>query len=174
MKHTISPTPIIKRIYSLDFLRGIAILGILFINIESFVYPNPWSSWQYGYASTIDYDTRFWVYFLTQGKFYTMFALLFGVGFAIFLKRVEQNTFGLNGIDIYLRRLLLLFLIGCIHSYFIWDGDILHHYAICGLFLLPFRSISNKSIIFVILVLASCLLLKSYQDVIDEQKTHLI
>ena len=91
MYKPIKPTDVLKRIPSLDFLRGIAILGILFINIENFAYPEPWSPWKYGYQGAIDHVTRFWVYFLTQGKFYSMFALLFGVGFYIFIERLEKR-----------------------------------------------------------------------------------
>lgn len=161
MDNLLEPTKLSERIPSLDFLRGIAILGILFINIESFVYANPWSSYQYGYQTSLDNDTRFWVYFLTQGKFYNMFALLFGVGFIIFLERLESKNIGLKGIDIYARRLLWLFVFGVIHAYFIWDGDVLYHYAICGLLLLPFRSIRSKYILLVILFLASFSIIKS-------------
>ena len=164
------PTNIKERIGSLDFLRGIAVLGILFINIESFVYPNPWSSWQYGYESAIDHDTRFWVYFLTQGKFYTMFALLFGVGFVIFLERVTQKTKGLIGMDMYGRRLLWLFVFGVVHAYLIWDGDILYHYAICGFLLLPFRSVQTNYLILIVAFLASMLFIKSYESVADRKE----
>ncbi|WP_370000186.1 DUF418 domain-containing protein [Winogradskyella sp.] len=168
----IKPTTATERIPSLDFLRGIAILGILFINIESFVYPNPWSSWHYGYESSIDHTTRFWVYFLTQGKFYTMFALLFGVGFVIFMERIQQKVNGLTTMDIYARRLLWLFVIGVIHAYFIWDGDILYHYAVCGLFLLPFRSMKSKNLVLIVLFLASFLFIKSYESVSKRQESY--
>lgn len=165
MNSKIESTKLSERIPSLDFLRGIAIFGILFINIESFVYPNPWSSWQYGYESSIDHSMRFWVYFLTQGKFYAMFSILFGVGFVIFLERVQQKTTGIKAMDIYARRLLWLFIIGVIHAYFIWDGDILYHYSICGFLLLPFRSMKSRSLLFVVLILASFLFFKSYETV---------
>lgn len=164
-------TAITERIPGLDFLRGIAILGILFINIESFAYENPWSSWQYGYLSKIDHDVRFWVYFLTQGKFYTMFALLFGVGFSIFLDRIEKKVNSVKALDVYGRRLLWLFLFGVFHAYFIWDGDILYHYAICGLFLIPFRSMKSNSIVIVILILTALPLLTSYRSVTKRQDT---
>ena len=172
MAQVIKPTTTSERIPSLDFLRGIAILGILFINIESFVYPNPWSSWHYGYESSIDHTTRFWVYFLTQGKFYTMFALLFGVGFVIFMERIQQKVNGLTAMDIYARRLLWLFVIGVVHAYFIWDGDILYHYAICGLFLLPFRSMKSKNLMLIVLFLASFLFIKSYESVSKRQESY--
>jgi uncharacterized protein len=159
------PTKINERIESLDFLRGIAILGILFINIESFAYPNPWSSWQYGFDNLIDHHTRFWVYFLTQGKFYTMFALLFGVGFVIFLERIQKKTKGLNALDLYARRLLWLFIFGVLHAYLIWNGDILYHYAICGFLLLPFRVIKSKYLILTVAFLAALLFIKSYENI---------
>ncbi len=159
------PTKINERIGSLDFLRGVAILGILFINIESFAYPNPWSSWQYGYDSSIDHNTRFWVYFLTQGKFYTMFALLFGVGFVIFMERVQGKEKGLKTLDLYVRRLLWLFVFGVLHAYLIWDGDILYHYAICGFLLLPFRVVQSKYLILIVAFLSSLLFIKSYENI---------
>lgn len=161
-----------ERIAVLDFLRGLAIFGILFINIESFAYPNPWSAWQYGYESSLDQQTRFWVYLFTQGKFYSMFALLFGVGFVLFLEKVGQKVSGLEAIDIYARRLFWLFVIGVVHSYFLWDGDILHHYAICGFLLLPFRSMKNTHLLILVGVLAGLLLAKSYHQVADRIETH--
>jgi uncharacterized protein len=164
------PTKINERIESLDFLRGIAILGILFINIESFAYPNPWSSWQYGFDNLIDHHTRFWVYFLTQGKFYTMFALLFGVGFVIFLERIQKKTKGLNALDLYARRLLWLFIFGVLHAYLIWNGDILYHYAICGFLLLPFRVIKSKYLILTVAFLAALLFIKSYENINKRKK----
>lgn len=158
-----------KRIPSLDFLRGIAILGILLINIENFAYPEPWNPWKYGYQGDIDHSTRFWVYFLTQGKFYTMFALLFGVGFYIFLERLENKKLGIKAMDIYARRLLWLFVFGIIHSYFIWNGDVLYHYAICGLLLFPFRSIKNKYLLIIIAFLSILQLSKSYEQTIKRK-----
>ena len=149
----IQPTRVSSRIPSLDFLRGIAILGIVFINIENFAYPDSWSPWKYGFDTAIDRNTRFWVYFLTQGKFATMFTLLFGVGFYLFLDRLEKKQLGLKAMDIYARRLLWLFIIGIIHAYFVWNGDVLYHYAICGLLLFPFRSFSKKGLLLSVLVL---------------------
>ncbi len=162
----------VDRIPSLDFLRGIAILGILFINTENFAYPDSWSPWKFGFESSIDHSTRFWVYFLTQGKFYTMFALLFGVGFFMFLERLENKGKGLKAMDIYGRRLLWLFVIGVAHAYLIWEGDVLYHYAICGLILMPFRSISNRKLVLIICLFASLLLVKSYEQTDRRQASY--
>lgn len=157
-----------NRVHPIDFLRGIAVLGILFINIENFAYPDSWSPWKFGFKSPIDQSTRFWVYFLTQGKFYTIFALLFGVSFCLLFDRLERNR-GFKAVDIYSRRLLWLFLIGLFHAYFIWTGDVLYHYAICGFFLLPFKSFKSKNLILVIIILATFQLLNSYNQTIKRK-----
>ena len=165
------PTIYTERIGSLDFLRGVAIFGILFINIENFAYPDSWSPWKYGFDAPIDRDTRFWIYFLTQGKFYNMFALLFGVGFYIFLERLDRKGVGLQAMDLYARRLLWLFIIGIGHAYLIWDGDVLYHYAICGLLLIPFRSFSIQSLWLVVVILAMLELVGSYESVDKRRKS---
>ncbi len=152
-----------ERIPSLDFLRGVAVLGILFINAENFAFPDSWSPWKYGFENPLDQHTRFWVYFLTQGKFYNMFALLFGVGFYIFLERLEKQGLGLKAMDIYARRLLWLFVIGIAHAYLVWTGDVLYHYAICGFLLFPFRSMGTKSLLLVVAFLASLELINTYE-----------
>lgn len=163
MPEIIVPTQINNRLPSLDFLRGIAVLGILVMNIESFAYPNPWSPYQNGFFNPIDTHTRFWVFFLAQGKFFGMFTLLFGVGFYMFLERLEQKSLGIKALDIYARRLLWLFLFGVGHAYLIWDGDVLYHYSICGFLLFPFRSYNVRQLMLVLLVPAGLLLFNSYQ-----------
>lgn len=168
----VQPTLQDERKGSLDFLRGIAILGILFINIENFAYPDPWSPYKFGFHSETDHTVRFWVYFLTQGKFYTMFALLFGTGFYIFLERMESKKLGIAGMDIYSRRLLWLFVIGVIHAYFIWDGDVLYHYAICGFLLFPFRSFKSSTLIFIVLFFAGVLLSNAISQVNDRKESY--
>ncbi len=163
MPNQLQPTQRHERIGSLDFLRGVAVLGILLINIESFSYPNPWSPFSYGFANSIDREARFWVYTLAQGKFFSMFTLLFGVGFYIFLERLEGKGYGLKALDIYARRLLWLFVFGLVHAYFIWNGDVLYHYAACGFFLFPFRSMRIKQLLLTLLLFATILLFNSYQ-----------
>ena len=168
----LQPTQLSERIGSLDFLRGIAILGILVINIESFSYPDPWSPFKYGFISEIDRYTRFWVYLLAQGKFFSMFTLLFGVGFYIFLERLEKKGLGLKALDIYSRRLMWLFVIGLLHAYLIWDGDVLYHYAICGFLLFPFRSFRIRHILLVLSIPITVLIYNSYQNTISLQKQY--
>jgi uncharacterized protein len=126
-----------ERIELLDALRGFALFGILLANI---LY---WSGWG---ALTEDQriafagaDAAAWQYrfhhLLVDGKFYTIFSLLFGAGFALQIARL--NARGMEGLRIYRRRLLVLLGIGLVHSWLIWDGDILTLYALLG-FVLPF------------------------------------
>ncbi|WP_395375124.1 DUF418 domain-containing protein [Marinicella sp. W31] len=159
-----------QRIQSLDFLRGIAILGILLINIESFSYPNPWSPSAFGFEGEIDRTTRFFVYWLGQGKFFFMLTVLFGVGFCLFLDRAQEKQ-GQDAYALYLKRLFWLFVIGVVHAYLIWDGDILYHYAICGVILLLFQSFSKKGMVAVIGVLVAVLMFNNYQRTSDRAES---
>lgn len=91
-----------------------------------------------------------------------MFALLFGVSFYIFLEKLEKRGLGLNAMDIYARRLIWLFVIGIAHAYFIWTGDVLYHYAVCGFLLFPFRSISSKSLLLIVAFLCTLVITNTY------------
>lgn len=125
-----------ERIVLLDVLRGLAIFGILVVNVTFFSQPFLWRiepPWGLG-----DRMITWFVTFFFQGKFYTMFSLLFGLGLAIQLIRGQEK--GTNIAPLYRRRLFVLLLIGILHAVFIWYGDILHHYALLGFLLMLFRS----------------------------------
>ncbi|EPY5333362.1 DUF418 domain-containing protein YeiB [Klebsiella pneumoniae] len=115
-----------ERNVTLDFVRGVAILGILLLNISAFglpkaAYLNPaWS----GSASLSDAWTWVLLDLLAQVKFLTLFALLFGAGLQLLLPRGKRWIQS---------RLTLLALLGFIHGLFFWDGDILLAYALVGL-----------------------------------------
>ncbi len=125
------------RILALDVLRGFALLGILLMNIEGFVGPlnqalngvDP--AW---HGADRVADTL--VYILVQGKFYTLFSLLFGMGFAVMMQRAQAagRRFG----ALYLRRSLALLAIGLCHAVLVWSGDILVTYALLSLMLPAF------------------------------------
>ena len=115
-----------ERNVTLDFVRGVAILGILLLNISAFglpkaAYLNPaWS----GNATLSDAWTWALLDLLAQVKFLTLFALLFGAGLQLLLPRGKRWIQS---------RLTLLALLGFIHGLFFWDGDILLAYALVGL-----------------------------------------
>lgn len=126
-----------ERIASLDVLRGFALLGILLMNIEGFV--GPLMAALGGIDPTLtgaDWWADAAIYILVQGKFYALFSLLFGMGFAVLLDRAMDA--GVGGGWLYLRRLLVLLLIGTVHAVLIWAGDILMVYAAMGFVLLLF------------------------------------
>lgn len=139
--------PADDRIELLDALRGFALLGILLANI---LY---WSGWvlvteaeRGAMATPVE---QLWQYrfhhLFVDGKFYTLFSFLFGVGFAVQLDRLDRR--GADGLRIYRRRALVLLAIGLIHSLLIWDGDILALYALLGLLLPWFRPLRDRALL---------------------------
>lgn len=129
------------RIQSLDIIRGIAILCILFANLPTMTGLDPFN--QVGYSGT-DKVIRFLVDLFIQAKFYTIFAFLFGVGFYIFMKSTKAKGYPMYGL--FTRRLCILLAFGLLHFTFLWYGDILHAYAIAGFILLFFYKRSTKLI----------------------------
>lgn len=131
----------------LDILRGFALVGVLFDNIVGF------SGWGFmtqetrESLSTWPADGVLALFELTfiKGKFYSLFSLLFGIGFSIILIRNEQK--GINPLKIFYRRLLILLLIGAGHIFFLWEGDILLLYSLIGLLLPLFRKCSDKALL---------------------------
>ncbi|WP_247711124.1 DUF418 domain-containing protein [Qipengyuania vesicularis] len=120
------------RIASLDFIRGIAVMGILVANIMSIGQPHP----AYGYpgAFTTGHSPSedwMWVaqFILVDGKMRGLFAILFGAGLWLFLEKAWEK--GATRM-LQVRRLLWLGLFGLIHFYFVWRGDILFAYAFSG------------------------------------------
>jgi uncharacterized protein len=87
-----------------------------------------------------------------SGKFNSLFSLLFAIGFTIQLERLEQRV-GSDARWIYVRRLLVLFAIGLVHAVLMWDGDVLHYYALLGFVLMFFRNVSDRTIVVLIVVL---------------------
>ena len=123
-----------KRIESVDALRGLALFGILLANVP-YVENDSLSDKTFGFL----------LHLLIEKKFITIFSILFGFGFYVQLKRAEEA--GIRFTSYYLKRMLILLLIGCIHAYLFWNGDIIRNYAICGMFLLIFYKRSPKSIL---------------------------
>lgn len=139
MNSTVAPQPTVAqdRIQLLDVIRGFALFGILMMNIEFFQRPLVAVMFGFDMSQTgADFEVARFVYGFIQGKFYTMFSLLFGIGFIIFLDRAAAKTE--HPKRLFFRRLFFLGVIGAIHAFVIWSGDILLTYALVGLFLLLF------------------------------------
>lgn len=135
---SLQPLASSERIAVLDVLRGAALLGILLMNIEAFSGPLDLAftgidtHWQ-----GLDYWADAFVYVFVQGKFFTLFSLLFGAGFAVMAQRAEVA--GRAFTPFYLRRSAGLLLIGLCHALLVWSGDILVLYALVSLPLLACR-----------------------------------
>lgn len=127
------------RYESLDILRGIAILGILVMNIQ--VFAMPWTAYAHPHAFGSMEGIHGWVWTLSHvffdTKFYSLFAMLFGAGIALMADRAR--TTDRSPTSLHYRRMFWLALIGLSHGFLIWYGDILFTYAICGLFVYLFH-----------------------------------
>ncbi len=146
-----TPTGEQERIHALDALRGIALLGILMVNMGAFKGLSTLSNFPRIESLTQPADQYAFLAIATLflGKFYPIFAFLFGLGFALQMKRIEAR--GANPTPILLRRMLALLGFGLIHGLFIWTGDVLFLYALCGLLLLTLRNLAPRKVLYIAL-----------------------
>ncbi len=138
MKPSLGPIDPGERLLVIDILRGVAVLGILIVNMDSYAWPLDLS--RLGWADSTGVFDRLagaFIRLFAEGKFYTLFSFLFGFGLAIQMGRAEAR--GAPIARLYARRLLVLLLIGLTHALLVWYGDILVTYAILGFPLLLFR-----------------------------------
>ncbi len=141
------------RIVSMDFVRGIAVLGILAANMMAFGQPMLAAMWPgaslvpHDRADDIAYAIQF---VLIDGKMRGLFAILFGAGMVLFLERARAAG---PGDVLQVRRLAWLLLIGLAHYFLLWRGDILAAYAVCGLLALPCVDWRARSLMIVALAI---------------------
>ncbi len=124
-----------QRIEALDVVRGFALLGIFLMNIEWF--NRPMAAFNEGIPHDLtapNWLASWFVNYFVAGKFWTIFSLLFGMGFAVMLVRAERA--GRPFVQVYLRRILALAVFGALHYIYLWEGDILFSYAVGALGLL--------------------------------------
>ena len=135
------PTSAKERHVILDALRGLALLGIALANFPEFALWTFLSDAEQQAMPTaaVDGVVRYVQYAFVDGKFYTIFSLLFGVGFSLILAR--------HPVSLFLRRMLILVAIGFCHLMFIWSGDILLLYAVGGLLLPLFIRMKDKTLL---------------------------
>jgi uncharacterized protein len=149
------PVSLSERADILDILRGFALLGVMLDNLFGFTGWIFLTQAQREALSTWPADGMVGLLELTfiNGKFYSLFSLLFGIGFSIILIRNGQK--GINPLKIFYRRLFILLLIGAAHLFLLWEGDILFLYALIGLLLPLFRKCSDRTL----LIIAGALIL---------------
>lgn len=140
----------------LDALRGLALFGICLANFPEFsLYtfqgPEIVSAMP---TAGMDRVVRFLQYVFIDGKFYSLFSLLFGVGFSIMMSHLMEK--GRGGIAVFYRRMGILAVIGLLHLMFLWSGDILLLYALVGLLLPLFRNVPDRKLLVIAAVLVFC------------------
>lgn len=140
-----------ERIVALDIIRGIAILGIFLVNMPSFFSPMLYVDMKSYWSETRDIVVMNGVDIFAQASFYTLFSFLFGYGFIIFTNRVAEKNLSVP--KFFSRRLVVLLIIGVIHAFLIWHGDILITYALCGFILLVMRKMSPKAMVWTALLI---------------------
>lgn len=135
------------RIVTLDIVRGVAVMGILLMNIVSFAMPQPAYFNPAGYGGATGANLVTWVltFVLVDGKMRGLFAMLFGASMLLVIERADAR--GENGARIHLLRMVWLFLFGLIHLYYVWQGDILAHYALVGLIAFLFRGLPLPALV---------------------------
>jgi uncharacterized protein len=139
-----SPVEAANRVLAVDVLRGIAVCGILIMNIYAYAYPevgyiNPLAI---GGATGANLWTWVFTHVFVEGKFVSIFSMLFGAGLVLQSDRVGPRVASFR--SLYFRRLFWLAVIGAVHGYVIWWGDILFTYALCGLLVYGLRNRSPR------------------------------
>lgn len=162
VRPVLEPVAESERVEVVDVLRGVAVLGILAMNIVSFALPgdcyiDPMSPAAAAYAGEFRGWNLvvWWVQFLFfEQKMMGIFSMLFGAGLVLMSDRASAGL-GLTGTaGVYYRRLGWLLVIGMAHAYGLWYGDILVSYALCGAMLYPARRFKTR-----VLLVVACILM---------------
>jgi len=127
------PMALQSRLLNIDIIRGIALLGILLMNIQAFsmnfsAYSNPTS---FGDLTGINFYVYYLSHLFADQKFMTIFSILFGVGIVLMADNIEKK--GGNPTKVHYKRMFILAVFGMLHAYLLWFGDILFPYALAGM-----------------------------------------
>lgn len=144
----LQPTLTSERIWTIDLLRGLAVFAILFVNVlymsttslffeRNGIFPTE--------GSVVDQWVRQAVKLFFAGKSYPILSFLFGVGFFLLMNRVEEK--GAPVYRFFIKRMLILYLIGVVHMVFFYAGDVLRSYALLGCLLLLFYRRKEKTVL---------------------------
>ncbi|MCW8091333.1 DUF418 domain-containing protein [Alteromonas sp. ASW11-130] len=162
-----------QRINNIDLIRGIALLGLPFMNIIVFAMPfsaylNPTS---YDSDGFLNHATFIFFHLFADMKFMGLFSLLFGASVMLLADKLEAK--GKSSVAIHYSRAFWLLVIGFCHAWFIWEGDILTVYALCSFLLFPFRCLPTKWMLsLAITLLAGSAYLSSLTDLDEALDNH--
>ncbi len=148
-----NPDDSMLRIVPLDAIRGIAVMGILVMNILTFAMPFPAyiNPLAYGGSTGADFVAWLVAFIFVDGKMRGLFSLLFGASMWLVIDRA--NAKGESGAATHYWRMLFLLMFGAIHYYFIWAGDILFLYALCGMVAYVLIDRSARSLIKIAIIM---------------------
>ena len=151
MDHLADPAPASpsERIVAIDVLRGFAVLGILVMNVQAYsmvsaAYMNPTA---YGDLTGLNRWVSILSHVFADQKFMTIFSVLFGAGVVLMTGRAEAK--GRSATGFHYRRTMWLIVIGLMHAYLLWYGDILVMYGLCALLVFPFRKMSPRTLLLI-------------------------
>lgn len=128
------PTLMHERVHTIDILRGVSLLGILLVNMFGFYLPQPHIDTLHWFTEAKDIIWQQTLDIYVQSSFYPLFSMLFGYGLA--MQYIKSQKTGINFYKFAPKRLIILLVIGLLHAFLIWWGDILATYAFCGFFLI--------------------------------------
>ena len=133
-----SPATQTERIVALDVLRGVALLGILAMNVQSFAMPGAAYFNPTAYGDLEGANLYVWVAgrMLADQKFMTIFSMLFGASIVLMADRAEERG---DAQQLHYRRMVWLIVFGLLHAHLLWSGDILFLYGVCGMLVYPLR-----------------------------------
>jgi uncharacterized protein len=156
------PVTAAERLVSVDTLRGVAVMGILVMNVYAFAMPlaayyNPLIM---GGTDALNMGTWFFTHLLFDQKFMTIFSMLYGAGVVMMMNRAEARDVPFT--SVFYRRSAWLIVFGLLHGYFIWFGDILFHYALMGMIVFLFRKASPRMLITIACIMLPVTLLINF------------
>jgi len=135
------------RILALDIVRGVAVMGILAMNIVAFAMPPSAYMNPRAYGTESGWDLASWAFnfVFVDGKMRGLFSFLFGASMLLVIERATAK--GESAVSVHFRRMLWLLLFGYLHFFLIWYGDILTGYATIGMIAWFFRRKSAKALV---------------------------
>ncbi|WP_229379677.1 DUF418 domain-containing protein [Fibrella forsythiae] len=160
--HAPRPVEAVERIQTVDLVRGMALLGILMMNIPLFGYLESGMAAVVKDPGSRDYFAFAAVGTAFEGTMRALFSMLFGAGMVLFATNKPESIDGPSVAEYYYRRLVLLVLFGMLDAYILhWRGDILFMYGLMGMLLYPFRKLKAN---WLLGVAFACLLIGLYKN----------
>jgi uncharacterized protein len=146
MTAPIAPPP---RILALDALRGVAVIGIVGMNVHAFALPSPayYNPLAYGAVGPVDYWVWLASFVFIEDKFRTLFAMLFGAGCLILIERGHAAGHERHPWRAHYARMIVLFAIGVVHATLLASNDVLRAYAMAGLAIPLLAGLSARALV---------------------------